>query len=126
MQTGHKFLFEETKIVHCFQFYHEKKVRDTIEIIQQSNNINNRDNMYPLPSTWKTIVNPLTWSVTNDPSESSGYKYEMAIRENTVFSQSEMSPEVVIYNETRNVGIFALINTGSTLLLLHPSRLDVN
>lgn len=66
IEPGRKILFEESKIVARIPYYHQWKVREAIQSIKQPNNLN-RNRSYPLPSTWKEVINPLTRKSLNTP-----------------------------------------------------------
>lgn len=85
-------------------------------------------NSYTLPSTSKTAINPLTRSLTSNPSDIFHRISALPQIPSTVIAaintkqsreftlQSKLSPEDVVSKDTRNVGIFTNTNTRSIQL----------
>lgn len=114
MQTGHKVVFGETKIVSRIPYYHQPNIREAVEIIKQPNSIN-RNDCYPCRIPEKTVINPLTRNLTISgcfrwiavrPQITSTVTMAINRRQSSKrYSKSELNPEDVVHNDTRNVGI---------------------
>lgn len=54
--TSHQILFDQTTVVARVPQYFPRIIRESIEIVKNSNNFN-RDDSYKLPTAWKPVIN---------------------------------------------------------------------